>query len=241
MSTPPPPLLPESDSSPSVTTPRLPWEERDRLGFVEAMVQTVRLLVTEPSEAFSRLRSDGDLTSPMLFGIMVSWICLLFSQLWSVLISSSVRGLFGGMNGFEELFRTPSGLGLAGMMLLWPVMFVVMAFVGAGVLHVCLMLVGATERSEQGFEGTLKVYIYATVSWFALLLPFVGGLLASLWHLVLQVVGFTAVHRTTQGRALIAVLIPTIVCCLCILGTTLVFGAVIYELVERLMQQGGLR
>lgn len=241
MSTPPPPLPPESDTGPTAALPRLPWEERDRLGFVEAMVQTVRLLVTEPSQSFSRLRPDGDITSPMLFGILVSWICMLFSQLWSVLISSSLRSLFGGMEGFQELFRTPSALGIVAMMVLWPVMFVVMAFIGAGVIHLCLMLVGATEHSEQGFEGTLKVYVYATVAWFAMLVPFAGGLLMSLWHLVLQVVGYTAVHRTTQGRALLAVLIPTIVCCVCVLGTTMVFGAVIYKLVEQLMQQGGFQ
>jgi hypothetical protein len=235
----PPPLPPEIDASPTATLPRLPWEERARLGFLEAMVQTVRLLVTEPTEALSRLRPDGDLTSPMLFGIIVSWVCMFLSQLWNILLSSSVRSLFGGMEGFEEFFRAPSAFGLVGIMVVWPIAFVVLAFIGAGVLHLCLMLVGAMESSEQGFEGTLKVYVYATVAWFALVIPFAGGLVATLWHIVLQVIGFTAVHRTSQGRALAAVLIPTIVCCVCIVGTSIAFGAVIFALVRELIQQGG--
>lgn len=237
----PPPLPPTKDRAPSVAPPRLPWEERDRLGFVEALVQSVRLLVLEPSNAFTRLRPDGDITSPMLFGILISWICLLFSQLWSVVLSSSMRGVFGGMEGFEEVFRAPSVLALAGTMVVWPVAFVVLAFVGAGILHLSLMMVGAMQTSEHGFEGTLKVYIYATVSWFALLIPIVGGLVASLWHVVLLVIGFSAVHRTTQGRALVAALIPTIACCVCVAGISFVFGAVIVAILQEAFAQGGFQ
>jgi hypothetical protein len=65
--------------------------------------------------------------------------------------------------------------------------------------------------------------------------------LATLWHLVLLVLGFASVHRTTQGRSLVAVLIPTIVCCVCLLGFSIVFGAVVYKFVEELMQQGAFQ
>ena len=204
------------------------------------MVQTIRLLVMDPADAFSRLRSDGDLTSPMLFGIIVSWICILLSQLWNVLLSNALGGALGDMEGLEMLFQAPSMLELMGVMVLWPVMFVVLAFIGAGILHLCLMMVGAMEKTELGFEGTLKVYIYATVSWVALIIPFAGGFVATLWHVVLQVVGFAKVHRTSQGRSLVAVLIPTIVCCLCVIGTGMLFGAVLYKMLEELIQQGGL-
>ena len=204
------------------------------------MVQTIRLLVTDPADAFSRLRADGDLTSPMFFGIIVSWACMLLSQLWNVLLSNTLGGALADMEGLELLFRAPGMLELIGIMVLWPVMFVVLAFIGAGILHLCLMMVGAMEKTELGFEGTLKVNIYATVSWFALIIPFAGGFVATLWHVVLQVVGFAKVHRTSQGRSLVAVLIPTIVCCLCIIGMGMLFGAVLYKVLEELIQQGGL-
>jgi hypothetical protein len=228
----PPPLPPVMNPPPVPARPQMPWEQRDSLGFVEAMVQTLRLLVTEPRESFSRLRADGDITSPMLYGIIISSICVLLSQLWSFLLSSSLRSAFGGMEGFNELFRTPSAYELVGLIVVWPVVFVVMAFIGAGVLHMSLMLVGATESSEHGFEGTLKVYIYATVAWLALVVPFAGSLVVTLWHLMLQVIGFAAVHKTSQGRALIAVLIPTVLCCVCILGGAAAFTAAIFKFIE---------
>lgn len=234
-----PPLPPEGGGEPPAPEPRLPWEERSRVGFVEALIQTVRLLVTDPNEAFSRMRPDGDLTSPMLFGILVSWVSMLLSQFWSFLLSSSFRGAFGGAEGLEELFRTPSVPELVGLFVLWPVIFVVIVFIGSAIVHLCLLLVGAMERSEQGFEGTVKVYLYSTVAWLAMIVPFVGGLVATLWSLVLQVLGYATVHRTSQGRALIAVLIPTIVCCLCSIGLGFIFGAVIFTMLEQIMQQGG--
>ncbi len=64
-------------------------------------------------------------------------------------------------------------------------------------------------------------------------LPFVGGLVASIWNLVLEVVGFAAVHRTSQGRALVAVLIPIILCCLCGLILSVLFGAVLYQFIQQ--------
>ena len=241
MSTPPPPPSPYTPpgSGSSIpagpdSAPRLPWEERDRLGLVEAFVQTVRLLFIDTKVAFSRLRRDGDLTSPMLFGILVSWVSVLLSQLWNMLFLGSMSNIFGGVEGLEEAFQAPSLFELVVTLIIWPFVYVVIVFLGSGVLHLCLLIVGATERSETGFEGTLKVYAYATVAWLAVVLPFVGGLIAWLWNIVLEVVGLAAVHRTSQGRALAAVLIPTMVCCLCGLLLMILFGAAIAGFMQQL-------
>jgi len=201
------------------------------------MVQTIRLLVFDPAGAFSRLRADGDLTSPMFFGIIVSWICMFLSQLWNIALSNTLRSALGDVDGLEMFFQAPSIVGLVGIMVLWPVIFVVTVFIGAGILHLCLMMVGAMAKTELGFEGTLKVYVYATVSWLALVIPFAGSFVGTLWHMVLLVIGFSKAHRTGQGRSAVAVLIPAIVCCLCVIGTGVLFGAAVY----RFIQQGGLQ
>lgn len=201
------------------------------------MVQTVRLLVFDPAGAFSRLRADGDLTSPMLFGIIVSWICMFLSQLWNIVLSNTLRGALGDVEGLELFFQAPSIVGLVGIMVIWPVIFVVTVFIGAGIFHLCLMMVGAMAETELGFEGTLKVYVYATVSWLALVIPFAGSFVGTLWYMVLLVIGFSKVHRTGQGRSAAAVLIPAIVCCLCVVGTGILFGAAVYQFIR----QGGLQ
>ena len=225
--------LPPSPAAPA-GAPRLPWEERRRLGFVEALVQTFRLLVLEPGEAFSRLRQDGDVASPVLFGIIVSWICWALSQMWSFFLAGTMRGLVEGIDGLEPLLATPSLAVLVVQTLLWPVYFLVIAFIGTAVLHVSMMIVGGTAESDTGFEGTLKVYTYAWVSWIAVLIPFAGAIVAMLWNLVLLVIGLASVHRASEGRAVAAVLIPGLLCCVCAATVAVFFGAMI----ARLAQEG---
>lgn len=206
---------------------RLPWEERSRLGLLEALVQTIRLVITDPAEAFSRLRQDGDITSPVLFSLILSFITLLFSQVWQLIFASTYRNLFRQIDGLGEAFSGPSLPAVIGTLIVGPLIFVIVLFIGSGILHLCLMLVGATERSPTGFEGTLKVYAYSQVAGLATVVPLVGGLVTMVWAIVLEVLGFAAVHRTTQGRALGAVLIPLALCCLCGLLLAVFFGAML--------------
>jgi hypothetical protein len=206
---------------------RLPWEERDRLGLIEALIQTIRLLVTDPSNAFSRLRPDGDLTSPILFGLILSWVGVLLSQMWQLMFGGLIGGMFEGMEGLEGAFGPSGAVGLIGTLVVWPVIFVVFLFISAGILHLCLMIVGATSDSPSGFEGTLKVVSYSQVAGVASVVPLVGGFLFAIWALILEVIGASLVHRTTQARALMGVLIPVLVCCTCMIFGAVFFGAMI--------------
>ncbi len=68
---------------------------------------------------------------------------------------------------------------------------------------------------------------YASVADFVQLVPFVGGLAAMIWKIVLLVIGLSIVHKTTQGRVIVAILIPLILCC----GCAFVLGATIAALI----------
>lgn len=233
MSTPPVPPLPPSPYTPPLSSgsppggDRLPWEERDRLGLVEALIQTIRLIVTDAGNAFSRLRPDGDLTSPILFGLIVSWLGFLFSQAWDLMFGGLLRGLLSGIEGIDPSVFAPGAAVTLFALVVFPVMYIVGVFISTGIAHLCLMIVGATAESRSGFEGTLKVVAYSQVGSLAGIVPFVGSIFAVLWILVLEVIGFASVHRTTQGRALLAVLIPVLFCCACALLGAVTFGAMI--------------
>jgi hypothetical protein len=241
----PPPPPPSPYTPPAAGGPppyggedRLPWEERDRLGLVEALIQTIRLVVTEPSNAFARLRADSDLTSPILFGLILSWAGVIVSQMWQLMFGGITRGLFEGVEGMEGVFAPPGFLGFLGWVVLWPILFVVFIFIGAGILHLCVLLVGAAGESSMGFEGTLKVVCYSQVASLAGVIPIAGGFLAILWTIVLEVIGLALVHRTTQGRALAAVLIPILVCCGCGLFVAICFGAMIAAMIGSMTGSG---
>jgi hypothetical protein len=184
------------------------------------------------------LRRDSDLTSPLLFGLILSWLGVLFSQMWQLMFGGLMGSMFGGMEGLEGMFAPPGFFGIIGTLVFWPLLFIVFLFISAGILHLCLMLVGATSASPTGFEGTLKVVSYAQVAGLAGIIPLVGGFLAALWILVLEVVGFTHVHRTSSGRALMGVLIPILLCCVCVLFSAIFFGAMIAAFISSMTGSG---
>ncbi len=220
---PPPPFGGAGDAG----GPRLPWEERDRLGFLNALIDTVKLIVTAPGDAFSRLRPDGDLIWPLIFGLVFSWIGQFFSQIWSLIFGSAMQSLTSGFGDLEGIatFGATSIVQVIVMLVLWPVFFAIIVFLSSGLYHLFLMLVGGVEESPLGFEGTLKVVAYSQVVQLANVVPILGFLIVLVAMVILLVVGFTAVHKTTQGKALIAVLIPLTLCCICVFVGILFFGA----------------
>ena len=209
--------------------PRLPWEERERLGFVNALLETAKLLVTAPGDAFARLRADGDLVWPLVFGLIFSWIGQFFSQIWGLLLGSAMMSMMGGMGDFGDAaaFGATSVIQIVVILVLWPIFYIIGVFIAAGILHLCVMVVGAASDSPLGFEGTLKVVAYSYVTQVAAVVPFLGGLVAGIGSLILMVIGFIHVHKTTTGKAIFAVLIPLIVCCVCGIVIAVVFGAAI--------------
>ncbi len=198
--------------------PLFPWEDRDRLGFLDALIETVKLIVAAPSEAFGRLRPDGDYLWPLVFGLIFSWIGMFFGQLWSLIFGSAIQSMVGNFGDLEGLaaFGATSVLQTVIMLVLWPVIYVIVVFLTAGLAHLCLMMVGAVEGSPFGFEGTMKVVAYSSVVDLLNLVPLVGGFIAFFAKLILFVFGFAKVHKTTEGKALGAVVILFVTCCCCL-------------------------
>jgi hypothetical protein len=230
------PVLPSPTySAPSYGTPAFaapqgggfPWEMRQTLGFMPALTESVRMLALTPKEAYARIQEKGDYLSPMLFGGLLSWVGFLASSIWQLLFGASwqtmmpaaMRSGMGGMGGAGA-----SAAMTIGMVIIYPILYVVGLFIGAGILHLCFMIVGALTNSTSGFEGTLRVVAYAGLAQIANVVPFLGGLAAAIWGLILMVVGAQALHKTTQGKAIAAVLIPVAVCCVCII-IAVVMGA----------------
>ena len=224
---PPTPPLPPPPPPPVDTPPEgLPWERRSEIGFLNGLVETVKLLITNPAEAWRRAKEKGDYAEPLVFAIIVSWVGIaastawsgLFGQAWTAFLPPEIKEKIGGA------FATNAGalmvqVGLA------PIFVLVGLFVGAAIYHVSFLVVGATKDSASGFEGTFRVVAYSSVSQLANVIPFVGGLAALVWNLVLMVMGAVRMHRTTQGKAIAGVLIPMALCCVCVLvAVVLVIG-----------------
>ena len=126
-------------------------------------------------------------------------------------------------------FTRFGGGSLVGQVILGPLLVAIALFVGAAILHVSFMVVGALSSSRSQFEGTFRLVCYASVANVANVVPLLGGLVAGVWAAYLIVVGAQQLHKTTQSKALFGILLPTIVCCVCIAVGSIFAGAALFS------------
>jgi hypothetical protein len=198
----------------------LPWEHRAQLGFVKAWFDTVSLLITKPSEAFAMMRPEGGLMDPLLFGLIGGCAGGIVSIIFQGLFQS-IPGIAGRNDAFNSL-----GIGVGVILLIYavlmPLLVTVGMFIGAAILHLCLMLVGGANRS---FETTFRVvgFTAGAANLFSMI-PICGGIIALVYHIVLECIGLSRAHPTTTGKALMAIFLPMIVCCGLIVLLVVVLG-----------------
>src|SRR2546421_5947280 len=86
----------------------LPWEHRAQLGFVKAWFDTVSLLITKPSEAFTMMRPEGGLMDPLLFGLIGGCAGSIVSILFQGLFQS-IPGFAGRSDAFDMFWAWTLG------------------------------------------------------------------------------------------------------------------------------------
>lgn len=197
--------------------PGLPWERRAQTGAVQGFADTVRRLELEPAAAFGDARRRGDLVSPLAYAVLLGFIGVVAERIWSLLVGTSLLEVLPHELRENAAFAFAlSGLGLALALIAVPVLVLVGIFVYGAIVHLFLMLYGGTRASDAGYEGTVRALAWSTTAQLGQLVPFAGGLIAMVWGVVLQTLALASFHRTTQGRALAAVLTPLLLCCVCV-------------------------
>jgi len=204
-----------------------PWEDRDRLGFWKALVETVKAVLLRPAQCFASMRREGGLGSPLLFWLLTAAVGLAIGQLYGVMFQGAMLGLTNssGASGQTQLFKLQTMLG-AFSVIVYPVMMFVFLFIQAGLTHLMLM---ALKAANHPFQTTLRVFAYGFGAAGTLhLIPMCGSLIAGLWGLVSICIGMGPAQKTTAGKGVAAVLLPLLVCCIGIGSVyALIIGAVV--------------
>jgi len=205
LTTTPAPAGPTSETAP--TRSGLPWDERQTKGLLNAFIETLQMVLRKPVAAFTAMKREGGLGEPLLYAVIGGT----FGGVFAVTYNFALRLFtpFGDRQGaVAHLF---GGLGWIFLLVLTPLFVAIGMFVASAILHVCLVIVGG---AKQAFETTFRVVCFAEGSASPLLvIPFCGGLITGIWKIVLYCIGLARAHETDTGRAVIAVLLPLIVCC----------------------------
>ena len=201
-----PPLSPTPDVA-AVAPAGLPWDRRQELGLFPAFVETLKLVLLSPTTAFSAMKTEGGLSEPLIYAVIGGSVGFIVNFLFSLLMSSF--GFMGNRNGLAGILNV--GIGAVALVIFIPILITLGFFIGSAILHLCLILVGGARRP---FETTFRVVCFGAGSAYPLMiLPICGGLISGIWCIVVQCIGLTRAHQTTTGRALLAILLPIIVCC----------------------------
>ncbi len=227
MSTVPPAGTPPPPPPPAGGT--LPWENRGTMGAPEAFLETVKAFATNPRDTWSRTRESGDFGMPLLFAVIVGWIGAAANAIWgSIFLRGAIPVLPPEVASRFPFGRMPlGGTFLAVRLIVAPIGVVIGLFIGSAILHVCYLIVGALKGSTAGFEGTFRVAAYSSVASLGQIIPIVGGLIALVGWILLATFGGAKIHRTTEGKSLVAILIPIVLLCVCgVLAMVGIFAAI---------------
>lgn len=185
----------------------IPWEERQRVGFLAAFSQTWSDATFRPTAFFRRLPKTGNFGSALLYALLAGTAAVLLSLFWQYMFWES----WADFRQFEEILGEGFNRGLLGLVaVLTPIFILIGVFVSSLIYHVCLLITGS---ARYGLEATIRAYCYTYGVYLFVLVPFCGGFIALVWQIVLMVIGWREIHESTTGRVLLAVFLPFMLCC----------------------------
>ena len=203
-------IAPSSAGSTSeAAAPRsgLPWDHRQEKGLFNAFIETLQMVLSKPTTAFTAMKREGGLGEPLIYALiggsfgLIVYFLYRFAFHWAWTFSTRA-------DPFAHLF---GGIGLILLVILAPVLVAISVFINAAVLHVCLMILGGAKQS---FETTFRVVCFSGGSVQPLMIvPICGVFIAGVWDIVLRCIGLARAHETDTGRAVLAVFLPLIICC----------------------------
>jgi len=210
---PPPPTPPPA-------LPVIPWEQPG-LHVFSAFFQTAGMLLSSPRQSFERVANTTRVARPLVFGLIVGLVGVAAETFWNLLLRDLLPEFFPWA---DDRYRVSQAFAVMGAATapVWLPMFLVLV---AALQHLFLFLVGGAKR---GFVATFRVVAYSWVTMPLAIIPMCGQLAGGIWNIVLLVIGLSAVHQISTGRAAAAVLLPLILCCACVGMALALFGAAIF-------------
>lgn len=188
--------------------------------------ETLGTILGGPNDAFRRMHVRGGLGRPIMyamFGMGIGYIGPLLLQLG--LLSIAVAG-----GAPIEAVALQMGISVVQAVIGTVLGATVGIFIGAAILHVCMMMVGGEKN---GYEATFRVLAYSAGTFGPFqIIPILGPCVAVIWQIIVTIIGLAEAHETSGGKAALAYFIPLIACFGCIIVMIILFGAMIFAAIQ---------
>ena len=185
-----------------------PWERRAQGEAVRALWDTLVMSLSRPGDLFRGTPRSGGLGAPLAYAAILGTVGIVAQSLWqigfralSALLSSRLNPDAASPSAHGEIFTLAVPFVV---LVLSPLLITVGLFIGAGLTHLALMMLGGDRH---GFEGTFRGMAYAHGPMVFYVIPLVGVVIGGVWAAVLQVLGISKLQETEWWRALLAILL----------------------------------
>ena len=163
----------------------IPWQRRQELGFFRALLETIKQILFNPKKFFDTLEIKNSIAEPFYFFSLI---------MLPVLAISTIFDLIAKNNLFSEKVVSIT---------LVAFLFVAIGiFIASAILHLFVLLLGG----KGGFKGTFNILAYCTATSIFSIIPFIGGLISSIWGIIVIVIGYKRIHNFSTLRAICAYL-----------------------------------
>lgn len=206
------------------------WENPQEKGRLGGLFTTITTLLFSPVTFFETMRVRGDYFWPLLFAMIVGTSGAIVNFGWSQLLGT-VNPFSGSGLQHSATFEQMSVIFSIGLLIASPILILINLFISGLIIHFVLYIFGG---ARQGFEATYRVIAYTTGTSVLYLIPIVGAYIVVIYSIVLEIIGLKEAHEIDGWKALLAVIIPIIVCCC---GFALFFAVLFGLASEELMQQ----
>ena len=199
-------------------------------GFIESFVPRLKGVLMSPGRFFSQPITGESPSHPYLFAVICYCVGGVFAVAYSIVMQRTLIdfvdtlnfGLFSSMN-LESLMGNPGELFLQTTMIL-PIQALAGLFFVSGIVHLALVIFG---RPGKPFGDTIRIVAYSNATHLLQVIPFLGGVAAFVWQMVIVIIGTSKVHGMDSNRTAIAVLLPFGL--LMVLGILLAIGLVAFS------------
>ena len=195
----------------------------ENVGFVEK----AKGFLLKPTETFSKVKEE---TLGEVLKYFVIWI-VIYGILLTIVMTvagGTMGSIYGNIPGFSGVTGASMGLTCTlGLFFVILIGGIIGLFIGAGIVHLGVLLVGG----KNGYSQTVKAVGYGYTPQFILgWIPFIN-IIAGIWALVIEIIGVRELQEVSTGRAIIAVLLPVMI----IVGITVAIAATIYVYVSGML------
>jgi hypothetical protein len=208
-------------------SPVLPLWDNNGPFFIR-LFNTWKESMFHPGRFFKNIPTNNGLVSPLMYAIIIGFISTAGAMFWQILFMSLQIPFMAMSKEFQTMLPFETALMpiiLCVFVILSPLTVTIVLFIWTGILHLFLMIFGGNTK---GFEATFRSTAYGTSPHLFQLIPVCGAYVGLIWTIIITIIGLKETHKIPLWKAVVAYLLPIILCCVCAVVAILFIGIGIF-------------